>query len=49
MILTFTDFGRDGVSWYANSCGLVEFAMNQDRADRDLDLAVGSTFKLLTI
>ena len=29
--------------WYVNSNGLVEIAVNQGRADRELELAIGTT------
>ena len=28
--------------WYVNSCGLIEIAVNQGRADKDLNLNIGS-------
>lgn len=44
---TFSMVPSGKVFWYANSCGLVEFAMNQGRADRHLGLVVGSAFSVL--
>ena len=33
--------------WYENSNGLVEIAVNQGRADRDLGLAIGSPVEMV--
>jgi len=33
--------------WYVNSNGLVEIAVNEGRADRVLNLAVGSAIEIL--
>jgi S-adenosylmethionine hydrolase len=43
---TFTAAEPGTAFWYANSSGLVEIAVNRGRADRQLDLAVGSPFEL---
>ena len=41
---TFSETEPGAAFWYANSSGLVEIAVNQDRSDRRLDLAVGTRF-----
>jgi S-adenosyl-L-methionine hydrolase (adenosine-forming) len=41
---TFTDMPPGAALWYANSSGLVEIAVNRGRADRQLDIAVGTPF-----
>jgi S-adenosyl-L-methionine hydrolase (adenosine-forming) len=38
---TFSDRPLGTAFWYVNSNGLVEIAVNQGRADRDLGLAIG--------
>ena len=38
---TFSDRPPGTAFWYENSNGLVEIAVNQGRADRDLGLAIG--------
>jgi hypothetical protein len=38
---TFSDRPPGAAFWYENSNGLAEIAVNQGRADRDLDLAIG--------
>ena len=43
---TFTDRPSGAAFWYANSSGLVEIAVNRGRADRQLDIAVGTPFEL---
>jgi S-adenosylmethionine hydrolase len=43
---TFTEAEPGMAFWYANSSGLVEIAVNRGRADRQLDLAVGTPFDL---
>jgi S-adenosyl-L-methionine hydrolase (adenosine-forming) len=43
---TFSSVGSGTAFWYANSSGLVEIAVNRGRADRLLDIAVGTTFQL---
>ena len=43
---TFTDMPSGTAFWYANSSGLVEIAVNRGRADRLLDIAVGTPFEL---
>lgn len=44
---TFASVAKGHAFWYENSCGLVEIAVNQGRADRILELAVGSEFCLV--
>jgi S-adenosyl-L-methionine hydrolase (adenosine-forming) len=44
---TFSDRPPGTAFWYENSNGLAEIAVNQGRADRDLDLAVGSPVGLI--
>jgi S-adenosylmethionine hydrolase len=43
---TFTDAESGAAFWYANSSGLVEIAVNRGRADRLLDIAVGTPFEV---
>ncbi|MCP5141493.1 MAG: SAM-dependent chlorinase/fluorinase [Chromatiales bacterium] len=43
---TFSDRAPGAPFWYANSNGLVEFAVNQGRAERDLALSIGTTFSV---
>jgi S-adenosylmethionine hydrolase len=43
---TFTDAEPGTAFWYANSSGLVEIAVNQGRANRLLDITVGTSFEL---
>ena len=38
---TFSDQLPGTAFWYENSNGLVEIALNQGRADRDLSLTIG--------
>lgn len=45
---TFSDLPLGAAFWYENSNGLVEIAVNQGRADRDLGLAVGSEIAICT-
>jgi S-adenosylmethionine hydrolase len=45
---TFSDVPRGAALWYENSNGLLEIAINQGRADRDLDLAIGSPVEVVT-
>ena len=40
---TFSAVPRGAAFWYVNSNGLVESAVNQGRADRELGLAIGTT------
>ena len=40
---TFSAVPRGAAFWYVNSNGLVEIAVNQGRADRELGLAIGTT------
>jgi len=41
---TFSAVSPGTAFWYANSNGLVEFAVNRDRADETLDIRVGNEF-----
>jgi S-adenosylmethionine hydrolase len=41
---TFSAVSPGTAFWYANSNGLVEFAVNRGRADEVLDIRVGATF-----
>ncbi|CCQ73423.1 S-adenosyl-l-methionine hydroxide adenosyltransferase family protein [Magnetospira sp. QH-2] len=43
---TFSDLPPGGAFWYVNSNGLVEIAVNQGRADRELGIAVGSQIEI---
>jgi len=43
---TFSDVAPGEACWYANANGLVEFAVNQGRADKVLGLQAGTTFEL---
>ncbi len=43
---TFQDVPAGSALWYGNSCGLAEIAVNGGRADRELGLAVGTTFRV---
>ena len=45
---TFAAVPPGAAFWYANSNGLVEIAVNQGRADRELGLAIGSPITLET-
>ena len=40
---TFSAVPRGTAFWYVNSNGLVEIAVNQGRADREMGLAIGAT------
>jgi S-adenosyl-L-methionine hydrolase (adenosine-forming) len=44
---TFSDRPIGTAFWYENSNGLVEIAVNQGRADRDLGLAIGSPVEMV--
>jgi S-adenosylmethionine hydrolase len=44
---TFSDRPVGIAFWYENSNGLVEIAVNQGRADRDLSLAIGSPVNMI--
>jgi len=44
---TFSDRPIGTAFWYENSNGLVEIAVNQGRADRDLGLAIGSPIEMV--
>jgi S-adenosylmethionine hydrolase len=43
---TFTDAEHGTAFWYTNSSGLLEIAVNRGRADRLLDIAVGTPFEV---
>ena len=45
---TFSDLPPGVAFWYENSNGLVEIAVNQGRADRDLGLAIGTPVEIIT-
>ena len=45
---TFSDRPPGSAFWYANSNGLVEIAVNQGRADRDLYLTVGTGIEVIS-
>jgi S-adenosylmethionine hydrolase len=45
---TFTDRAPGTAFWYENSNGLVEIAVNQGRADRELGLAIGNPVEIIT-
>ena len=45
---TFSDRPRGTAFWYENSNGLAEIAVNQGRADRELDLAIGIRLEVLS-
>jgi S-adenosylmethionine hydrolase len=45
---TFSDRPPGAAFWYENSNGLVEIAVNQGRADRDLGLAIGAPVEIIT-
>jgi S-adenosyl-L-methionine hydrolase (adenosine-forming) len=44
---TFSDLPPSAAFWYENSNGLVEIAVNQGRADRELDLVIGTSVELI--
>ena len=44
---TFSDLPPGAAFWYENSNGLAELAVNQERADRDLGLAIGSPVEIV--
>jgi S-adenosylmethionine hydrolase len=46
MARTFADVASGEAFWYANANGLVEFAVNQGRADKVLGLQTGTTFEV---
>ena len=46
--VTFSDRPLGTAFWYENSNGLVEIAVNQGRADRDLGLAIGVPVEIIT-
>jgi S-adenosylmethionine hydrolase len=45
---TFSDLPPGAAFWYENSNELAEIAVNQGRADRDLGLAIGSPFAVIS-
>lgn len=45
---TFSDRPPGAAFWYENSNGLVEIAVNQGRADRDLGLAIGAPVEIVS-
>ena len=46
--VTFSDRPPGAAFWYENSNGLIEIAVNQGRADRDLGLAIGTPVEIIT-
>ncbi|RUM95882.1 hypothetical protein EET67_20925 [Pseudaminobacter arsenicus] len=46
--MTFSDRPPGAAFWYENSNGLVEIAVNQGRADRELGLAIGSPVDIVS-
>ena len=44
---TFGDRPPGAAFWYENSNGLAEIAVNLGRADRDLDLEIGSPVEIV--
>lgn len=44
---TFSDLPVGTPFWYENSNGLVEIAVNQGRADRELGLAIGTPVEIV--
>ena len=44
---TFSDRPPGTAFWYENSNGLVEIAVNQGRADRELGLAIGTLAEII--
>jgi hypothetical protein len=44
---TFSAVPQGAAFWYVNSNGLVEIAVNQGRADRELGLAVGASVEIV--
>jgi S-adenosylmethionine hydrolase len=44
---TFSDQPPGTAFWYGNSNGLAEIAVNQGRADRELNLAIGSPIEIV--
>ena len=44
---TFSDQPPGTAFWYENSNGLAEIAINQGRADRELNLAIGSPVEIV--
>jgi S-adenosylmethionine hydrolase len=43
---TYSDVARGEAFWYENANGLVEFAVNQGRADEQLALKLGASFSI---
>lgn len=46
-VTTFSDRPPGAAFWYENSNGLAEIAVNQGRADRELNLAIGIRLDIL--
>jgi S-adenosyl-L-methionine hydrolase (adenosine-forming) len=44
---TFSDLPLGAAFWYENSNGLAEIAVNQGRADRELNLSIGAQIELV--
>jgi S-adenosylmethionine hydrolase len=44
---TFSDRQPGTAFWYENSNGLVEIAVNQGRADRELGLSIGAQVEIV--
>ena len=44
---TFSDLPVSTPFWYENSNGLVEIAVNEGRADRELGLAIGTPVEIV--
>ena len=44
---TFSDQPPGTAFWYENSNGLAEIAINQGRADRELNLAIGTPVEIV--
>jgi S-adenosylmethionine hydrolase len=45
---TFSDLPPGGAFWYENSNGLAEIAVNQERADHALGLAIGTAVAIIS-
>ena len=45
---TFSAVPQGAAFWYVNSNGLVEIAVNQGRADRELNLAIGAGLEIFS-
>jgi S-adenosylmethionine hydrolase len=44
---TFSDLPQGAAFWYENSNGLAEIAVNQGRADCELDLSIGMAVEIV--